>query len=66
MIVRRAARRLAAEACAADEVDAASDVLAQVQAEATATWRSPAKRQADRARAECLRACTRASRCTPA
>ena len=42
-IMRRIARRLAKEA-AADDRDAAPvpDVLAQVQAEAAATWRSPA------------------------
>jgi hypothetical protein len=40
-IVRRIAHRLAAEARDDDEVDAARDVLAHVQAEAAATWRSP-------------------------
>lgn len=39
-IVRRIARRLAAEA-RDDAVDEGIDVLAQVQAEAAATWRSP-------------------------
>ena len=41
-IVRRVARRLAAEARDDDEIDDAPDVLAQVQAEAATTWRSPA------------------------
>ncbi|HTR55598.1 MAG TPA: hypothetical protein VMJ10_33205, partial [Kofleriaceae bacterium] len=40
-IVRRIARRLATEAGGDDEVREAPDVLARVQAEAAATWRSP-------------------------
>src|SRR5271170_302113 len=40
-IVRRVARRLAADARDDDDADAPPDVLAQVQAEAAATWRSP-------------------------
>jgi hypothetical protein len=40
-IVRGVARRLAVAARDADEVDDAPDVLAQVQAEAATTWRSP-------------------------
>ncbi len=55
-IVRRVARRLAAEARDDDEIDVAPDVLAQVQAEAATTWRSPsdgkpAVRGAERLRA---------------
>ena len=41
-IERRVARRLCEEARDDDEIDAAPDVLAQMQAEAAATWRSPA------------------------
>ena len=41
-IMRRVARRLANEAVDDIDEDAAPDVLAQVQAEAAATWRSPA------------------------
>jgi hypothetical protein len=39
-IVRRVTRRLADEACD-DSVEDGVDVLAQVQAEAAATWRAP-------------------------
>ncbi|MDB4953505.1 MAG: hypothetical protein JWO36_1074 [Myxococcales bacterium] len=44
-MVRRVERRLAAEACDDGEADAAPDVLvlAQIAAEAAATWRSPAE-----------------------
>ena len=55
-IVRRVARRLAANARDDDDADAPPDVLAQVQAEAAATWRAPSDakptaRGADRLRA---------------
>src|SRR5262245_7676162 len=40
-IVRRVAHRLAADARDDDDADAPPDVLAQIQAEAAATWRSP-------------------------
>jgi len=55
-IVRRVARRLAADARDDDDPDAPPDVLAQVQAEAAATWRplsdtKPTVRGADRLRA---------------
>ena len=57
-IVRRIARRLAAEA-RDDAVDEDVDVLAQVQAEAAATWRSPREgnptvRGVERLRAWCV------------
>jgi len=41
-IARRVARRLARETRDDDDADVPPDVLAQVQAEAAATWRSPA------------------------
>jgi hypothetical protein len=55
-IARRSARRLAAETRDDDVVDAAPDVLAQVQAEAAATWRSPLDGRATVRGAEHLRA----------
>lgn len=55
-IVRRVARRLAAEACDDDDMPAASDVLAQVQAEAAATWRAPSDNRDAVRGAERLRA----------
>ena len=54
-IVRRVARRLADEAHGDDDSDA-PDVLAQVQAEAAATWRSPADGKPTVRGAERLRA----------
>jgi hypothetical protein len=55
-IVRRVARRLAAEARDDDDMPAASDVLAQVQAEAAATWRAPSENRDAVRGAERLRA----------
>jgi len=57
-IMRRVARRLANEAIGDIDEDAAPDVLAQVQAEAATTWRSPTDgkptvRGAERLRAWC-------------
>jgi len=57
-IMRRVARRLASEAIGDIDEDAAPDVLAQVQAEAATTWRSPTDgkptvRGAERLRAWC-------------
>jgi hypothetical protein len=54
--MRRIARRLADEAAAEDRDTDAPDVLAQVQAEAAATWRSPADGRATVRGAERLRA----------
>jgi hypothetical protein len=55
-IIRQIAKRLAREACHDDDVPETLDVLAQVQAEAAATWRAPtdgrdAARGAERLRA---------------
>ena len=50
------ARRLADEAAAEGDEDGAPDVLAQVQAEAAATWRSPTDRAASVRGVERLRA----------
>jgi hypothetical protein len=55
-IMGRIARRLAREATAEDRDADAPDVLAQVQAEAAATWRSPADGRATVRGAERLRA----------
>ena len=65
-IVRRVARRLADEARDDDLVDAGPDVLAQVQAEAAATWRSPSDAKPTMRGAERCAPGTRVSRCTPA
>jgi len=64
-ITRRIARRLPGEA-RDDRVEEGGDVLAQVQAEAAATWRSPQNRKPT---VPVLNVCARggrASRCTPA
>ena len=55
-IVRRVARRLAAELRDDDEGDAKADVLAHVQTEAAATWRSPTDARKTVRGAERLRA----------
>jgi hypothetical protein len=55
-IVRRVARRLAADARDDDDADKPPDVLAQVQAEAAATWRSPSDAKPTVRGAERLRA----------
>jgi hypothetical protein len=48
-IMRRIARRLAKDAASRDlDEDAAPDVLAQIQAEAASTWRTPANASASR------------------
>jgi hypothetical protein len=55
-IVRRLARRLAAEAPDDDDTPPMSDVLAQVQIEAATTWRAPSDRRDAVRGAERLRA----------
>jgi hypothetical protein len=55
-IVRRVARRLAAEVSDDDNAPAMSDLLAQVQAEAAATWRAPSESRDAVRGAERLRA----------
>ena len=55
-VIRRIARRLADEAAAEVDEDAPPDVLAQVQAEASITWRSATHRAASVRGAERLRA----------
>jgi hypothetical protein len=64
-IMRRIVRRIADEA-RDDSVEEGVDVLAQVQAEAAATWRSPQNGKPTVRGVERLRAWWEGSRCTPA
>ena len=67
-VIRRIARRIADETGdddAAGDLDPCPDLLAQIQAEAVTTWRSPATATSDVVRGtDRLRAWSGASRCT--